>query len=198
MPIKEDNRKDFYPAKRKEWRNWLQKNYGSETGVWLVFYKKGSNMPTISYDDAVEEALCFGWIDSTPNKIDDQKYKQLFSPRKKKSVWSKINKVRIEKLIKEKLMHQSGMAKIEEAKKDGSWTILDNVEELIMPFELAKAFSKNKKALKFFEAFPKSVKKGIYYWIESAKTPETLKKRIAETVTLAAENKRANQYVKKT
>lgn len=197
MKVNKSTIKDFYAKTRKEWRKWLQKNYDKEYAVWLIFYKKGSNVPTISYEDAVEEALCYGWIDSVPNKIDDKKYKQLFSQRKRKSVWSKINKERIERLIKENLMHEAGLAKIEEAKKDGSWTTIDNIEELIMPDVLRKAFLKNKKALKFFEAFPKSVKKGIYFWIESAKTPETLKKRITETVTLAQENKRANQYVKK-
>lgn len=198
MKVDKSTIKDFYPKTRKEWRKWLQKNYDKEYAIWLIFYKKGSNMPSIAYADAVEEALCFGWIDSVPNKIDDKKYKQMFSQRKKKSVWSKINKERIEKLIKENLMHEAGLTKIEEAKKDGSWTTIDNIEELIMPEVLRKAFSNNKKALKFFEAFPKSVKKAIYFWVESAKTPETLKKRITETVTLAKENKRANQYVKKT
>lgn len=197
MKSKKEEWQEFYPTKRKEWRTWLHKNHHKQDGVWIIFYKKGSNQPTISYTEAVEEALCYGWIDSTPNKIDDAKYKQMFSPRKKKSVWSKINKERIKRLLEQNLMHASGLIKIEEAKKDGSWETLDNIEELIMPAVLYKAFLKNKKALKFFEQFPKSVKKAIYFWIENAKTPETLKKRITETVTLAAENKRANQYVKK-
>lgn len=197
MKVDKSTIKDFYPKTRKEWRKWLQKNYDKEYAVWLIFYKKGSNEPSITYAEAVEEALCFGWIDSVPNKIDESKYKQMFSQRKKKSVWSKINKERIERLIKENLMHEVGLTKIKEAKKDGSWTTIDNIEDLIMPDVLRKAFLKNKKALLFFETFPKSVKKGIYYWIESAKTAATLKKRITETVTLAKENKRANQYVKK-
>ena len=198
MPVAKTEHKSFYPATRNEWRSWLQKNHNKEMGVWLICYNKSSGKPSLTYNDTVEEALCFGWIDSIKNKIDEHSSKQFFSPRNPKSAWSKLNKTRIKKLIKESLMHESGLVKIKAAKKNGTWTTLDSIENLIMPPPLAKAIGKNKKAFQHFEAFPPSVKKGIYFWIQSAKTPETLNKRILETVTLAAENKRANQYVKKT
>jgi uncharacterized protein YdeI (YjbR/CyaY-like superfamily) len=106
---------------RKEWRKWLQNNYSTSPGIWLVYYKKDSDKPTISYDEAVEEALSFGWIDSKANTLDDERYMQVFTPRKQGSIWSKINKQRVEKLIKNELMTSPGLEKVEVAKKDGSW-----------------------------------------------------------------------------
>lgn len=175
----------------------MLKNHTRTESIWLIIYKKGAAKKSVSYPEAVEEALCFGWIDSRPNKIDADSYKIIFSPRKPKSVWSKVNKKKIEVLIEKGLMHEAGLSKIELAKKNGSWATLDNIEELIVPPELSKAFAKNKKAAKYFDAFPPSVKKQILWWISSAKQPETRQKRIVETVALAAENKRANQYQKK-
>jgi uncharacterized protein YdeI (YjbR/CyaY-like superfamily) len=190
----ESKRTEYYPRNRKAWRSWLEKNHASAKNVWLIFYKKGTGKPTISYDEAVEEALCFGWIDSTPNKRDEQSYFRFIAPRKPKAVWSALNKKRIEKLIRENLMTPAGLKKIEAAKKDGSWTTLDKVEALEMPAVLKKAFSKNKAGSKNFEQFPPSVKKQLYHWIESAKTQVTREKRIIETVTLAEKNIRANQW----
>ncbi len=148
------------------------------------------------YDEAVEEALCFGWIDSKPNKRDGESYYLFFAPRKPKSVWSKINKERVARLIENNQMTPAGRAAIDVAKKNGSWTVLDAIEELTMPAVLNKAFAGSKTALKNFEAFPPGVKKGIYQWIISAKTEPTQTKRITETVTLAANNIRANQWRK--
>ncbi len=194
----EDSRKEYYPASRKHWRNWLQKNHTKQNHVWLILYKKESAKPTITYAEVVEEALCFGWIDSKPNKRDAASYFLFIAPRKPKSVWSALNKTRIEKLLKENLIMPAGLQKIEAAKKDGSWNALDKVDALEMPAALKKAFAKNKTALKNFEAFPASVKKQIYQWAASAKTNETLNKRLTETVTLAAKNIRANQWQPKT
>lgn len=172
----------------------MEKNHATAGNVWLIIYKKESGTPSVVYAEAVEEALCFGWVDSKPNKRDDKSYILYFAERKPKSPWSKINKERVARLIKEKKMHAAGLAKISAAKKDGSWSMIDAIEALIMPDALKKAFSKNKKALTHFEAFPPSVKKAIYQWVQSAKTDETRDKRIVETVTQAAKNVRANQW----
>ncbi len=160
-------------------------------------YHKSSRTPSVYYEEAVEEALCFGWIDSKPNKRDHESRYQYFCKRKPGSTWSKLNKTRIRKLIKLGLMQPAGLAAIAVAKKNGSWSVLDQVEKMVMPPDLARLFSKNKSALKNFEAFPPSTRKGIFQWINSAKRSETREKRIAETVALAAKNVRANQYVAK-
>lgn len=194
----ENKRIEYYPASRKHWRNWLQKNHEKQNHVWLLLYKKESAKPTITYAEVVEEALCFGWIDSKPNKRDEESYFLFIAPRKPKSVWSALNKTRIEKLLKENLIMPAGLQKIEAAKKDGSWNALDKVDAMEMPASLKKAFEKNKTALKNFEAFPPSVKKAIYQWMQSAKTEDTLFKRVTETVMLAEKNIRANQWQPKT
>ncbi len=190
----ENNRNEYYPASRKQWRNWLQKNYAKQNHVWLILYKKETGKPTVTYAEVVEEALCFGWIDSKPNKRDEESYFLFIAPRKPKSVWSALNKTRIKKLLNENLIVPPGLQKIDAAKKDGSWNALDKVEAMEMPEALKKAFIKNKTALKNFEAFPPSVKKAIYQWMQSAKTETTLLKRVIETVTLAEKNIRANQW----
>lgn len=187
----------FYAKDRTAWRKWLEKYSDKQTSVWLIIYHKGSNTPSIYYDEAVEEALCFGWIDSKPNKRDDESYYLFFAQRKPKSVWSKINKERAEKLAAQRLLTAKALAIIEEAKKDGSWDALNDVDALRYPDELQKAFAKNKTAARHFEAFPTSVKKGILQWIISAKRVETRQKRIAETINLAARNIRANHYTPK-
>ena len=183
-----------HPKSRAEWRKWLEKNHTRTEGVWLIAYKKATGKPRMDYDESVEEALCFGWIDSKGNKLDDERSMVWFTPRKARTGWSKVNKERVEKLIATGLMSAAGMAKIEAAKKDGSWNALDAVELLEIPSDLEKAFSKNETARGYFEAFPRSVKRAILEWISSAKKPETRAKRIQETVTLAEKNIRANQW----
>lgn len=187
----------FHARARSEWRKWLQANHKKKDSVWLVMYHKGSETPTISYADAVEEALCFGWIDSVKNTRDHESAYQYFAKRKPASKWSKLNKERVKKLMKAGKMHASGLAMIELAKKSGTWTALDEIEKMVMPADLARHFKKNKTALMNFEAFPPSAKKAIYHWIISARQDATRQKRIVETVTLAAKNVRANQWVRK-
>lgn len=182
----------FYARDRREWRAWLEQNHATTSGVWLIYYKKESGKPRVEYADAVEEALCFGWIDSKRNAIDDESSIQLFSPRKAKSVWSKLNKQRIEKLTAQGLIAPAGLAKIEAAKQDGSWDTLNAIDALTMPPDLEAALAANDAARTNFDAFPPSSKKIILWWIESAKRPETRAKRVEETVTLAAQNIRAN------
>lgn len=190
----EKKRTEYYPKSRTEWRAWLQKNHATMQHVWLVMYKKYTGKPSLVYAEVVEEALCFGWIDSKPNKRDEESHFLYIAPRKPKSPWSALNKKRIESLLKEKKMMPAGMEKIEAAKRDGSWSALDKVEALEMPAELKKAFAKNKKAFAHFDRFPKSVKKQLFHWVGTAQTNPTREKRIAEIVTLAEKNIRANQW----
>jgi uncharacterized protein YdeI (YjbR/CyaY-like superfamily) len=183
---------DFHPQTRAEWREWLAENHDRAAGIWLVYFKKSSGKPRVSYDEAVEEALCFGWIDSLPRKFDAMRSKLLFTPRKPKSVWSKPNKLRVEQLIKENLMTEIGLAKIEAAKRNGSWNALDASDNLEIPKDLTKAFKANKTAEQNFTAFSDSVKRGILYWIGSAKRDETRAARVEKTVSMAKRNKKAN------
>jgi uncharacterized protein YdeI (YjbR/CyaY-like superfamily) len=194
MPINKEERNAFHAKTRKEWRNWLTKNHEKEKSIWLIIYKKESNVKSVYYPEAVDEALCFGWIDSKPNKRDEESFYQFFSKRNPKSNWSAVNKKKVEKLIDAGLMTESGLVMIELAKKIGTWSALDDVENLSLPEDLIKALRKEKSALQNFEAFPRSVKRGILEWIQNAKKAETREKRINETASLAAKNIRANQY----
>jgi uncharacterized protein YdeI (YjbR/CyaY-like superfamily) len=191
---KKDGIETYYAKNRKEWRTWLSKNHAKEKNVWLEIYKKESNVPTVQYEDAVDEALCFGWIDSRPNKKDKQSYYLLFSKRSPKSNWSKANRERAERLIKQGLMAKAGLELIALAKQNGRWTALNDVQNSVIPDDLQKALNKNKKASGYFAAFPPSSKRIILEWILNAKKPETRQKRIEETVTLAENNIKANHY----
>ncbi|MDX1959843.1 MAG: YdeI/OmpD-associated family protein [Leptospiraceae bacterium] len=189
-----DGVKTFHAKNAKEWRAWLEKNHKSEKNVWLIIYKKESSIPSVYYDEAVDEALCFGWIDSKPNKRDESSFYQFFAKRNPKSNWSKVNKEKVQRLLKEKKIAASGMEMIELAKKLGTWDALNDVENLVIPKDLEAELNKNKNAKQYFEEFPKSVKRGILEWILNAKKSETRQKRITETVSLAEKNIRANQY----
>jgi uncharacterized protein YdeI (YjbR/CyaY-like superfamily) len=185
-----------HPLSRAEWRTWLEANHPRKEGVWLVSYKKAMGKPRFEYGDAVEEALCFGWVDSKPNKLDEERSMLWFAPRKSGTGWSKPNKERVERLMAARLMAPAGLAKVEAAKQDGSWAALDAIEALEIPDDLATAFTLHPGSAENFEAFPRSAKRGILEWIATAKKPETRAKRIAETAELAARNERANQWRK--
>lgn len=174
----------FTPKNAADWRKWLQENHETETSVWLVCYKTKSPKHNISWSDAVDEALCFGWIDSTRKTIDDESFKQYYSCRKAKSNWSKINKEKVEQLIANGKMTAAGLKSIEVAKENGSWTILDSVEDLVVPNDLKKALSK--KAYAYFDGLSNSAKKILLYWVMSAKREETRQKRITEIAKNAA------------
>ncbi len=189
-----DQLERYYAKDRGNWRQWLEKNHATSPGVWLIYYKQTTGQPHVEYSDAVEEALCFGWVDSKPNTLDDERYMQLFSPRNPKSPWSRLNKERVEKLIEQGLMTEAGLKLIEAAKQNGAWTIYDTIEDLTIPEDLEKALSANLTAYTNFQAFSNSSKKNILWWIQSAKQPATRSKRIEETVTLATINKKANHY----
>lgn len=184
----------FNAENRQVWRSWLLKNHSKVSATWLIIYKKDSGKASITYKEAVEEALCFGWIDSKPNKRDAESYYQYFAPRNPKSGWSKINKAAIEKLMASHKMMPAGLRAMELAKKNGAWNALDEVDNHHLPHDLREALGSNEMAARNFEAFPKSSKKIILEWIHQAKKPETRLKRIEETVSLATRNIRANHY----
>jgi uncharacterized protein YdeI (YjbR/CyaY-like superfamily) len=187
-----------HPLTRNEWRQWLKANHAKATGVWLISYKKASGKSRFEYAEAVEEALCFGWVDSKPNKLDAERSLLWFAPRKPKTGWSRPNKIRVEQLTKAGLMTKAGLQKVEQAKLDGTWSKLDAVEDLTIPQDLVDTFSKYPNAEKNFHAFPRSAKRGILEWILNAKTTSTRTKRLEETARLAALNERANQWQPKT
>jgi uncharacterized protein YdeI (YjbR/CyaY-like superfamily) len=189
--IEKDGFQTFYANGTEIWRNWLAENHKQKQAVWLIIYKKGTGVPSLTYEQAVEEALCFGWIDSKPNKRDENSFYQFFAKRKPKSNWSALNKTRVEKLLAANKMHASGLAMIELAIQTGTWTALDKVEQLEIPTDLQVLFDSNPIAEGYFAGFSKSSKRGILEWILNAKRPETRQKRIEETVRLATLNKRA-------
>jgi uncharacterized protein YdeI (YjbR/CyaY-like superfamily) len=181
----------LYVASRDHWRAWLQENHGTEKEIWLLHYKKHTAKPSISYEEAVEEALCFGWIDSIMKSLDGEKYALRYSPRKRSSIWSEANKRRVEKMISQGLMTEAGLAKIREAKASGEWqkaTVREDTTNI--PPDLEEALRANAKARLNFESLAPSYKKQFIWWITSAKTQETRQRRVLETVRLAEENKK--------
>ena len=175
----------FYFSNRKEWRKWLKANYSSVKEVWLIYYKKHTGKPRIPYDDAVEEALCFGWIDSTVKRIDDEKYCQKFTPRNDKSNWSDHNKRRVIKMINQGKMTKAGMEKVKAAKSNGEWNKkMETIKEFKMPSELTWLLSANKVARDFFSDLSPSQKKLYIDWVASAKKVETKEKRAKEALKL--------------
>ncbi len=183
-----------HPLSRAEWRAWLHGNYRRDESVWLITYKKATGKPRVEYDEAVEEAICFGWADSKPSKLDEERSMLWYAPRKAGSGWSRLNKERVERMATAGLMMPAGLAKVEAAKSDGSWEALDAVEALEIPDDLAEAFTAYECARENFEGFPRSVKRGILEWVSNAKRPATRAKRVEETARLAQENVRADQW----
>lgn len=184
-------KEQLYFKNALEWRNWLHENHANSTGVYLIFYKVDSLVESMRWEEAVQVAICYGWIDSTVKRLDSEKRKQAFTPRKDKSVWSKLNKSYVEKLVLENLMHESGFAKIETAKINGSWSSLDEVEDLIMPLDLKNAFEENKKAFQNYQGFSPSYRKSYLYWLNQAKREETRNNRIIEIINCCENNIKA-------
>lgn len=183
-----------YASSAKDWRKWLASNHQTVHAVWLVIHKKKSNKPSVYYAEAVDEALCFGWIDSLPNKKDTQSYYQFFSARNPKSNWSAVNIKKIARLTALNKLAPAGLNLIRIAQETGTWDALDDVENLVLPNDLEKAFKENSEALNNWNAFPAWVKRGILEWIFNAIRIGTRTKRIQQTVEKAALNLRANQY----
>lgn len=184
----------FCPASRKEWRQWLKENHRSRQSVWLVYYRMKSQVPSITYSDAVDEALCFGWIDSTKKSLDENRFMQFFCKRKPNSVWSKINKEKVRRLIDKGQMTRAGLDSIEVAKQNGSWTILDEVEDLKIPKDLDKKFKSLPGSEEFFLSLSKSARKSILQWLVLARRPETRQNRIDEIAELAAQKLKPKQF----
>lgn len=184
--------KQIYAKNRKEWRQWLAANYDQAAGVWLVYYKKGSGKPSINYDASVEEALCFGWIDSIIKKLDDERYMRKFTPRRDGSQWSATNKKRVEKMQLQGLMTTAGTEKVKAAKRNGTW---DNIEEKprltyeMLP-EFAELLRRNRKARDTFDNLSETHKKQYLGWIEVAKRTETRERRMAESIRLLEQGKK--------
>ncbi|HEX7980346.1 MAG TPA: YdeI/OmpD-associated family protein [Gemmatimonadaceae bacterium] len=196
-PIRKPNAlaslEQVYVPDRAAWRRWLAKQHGRSPGIWLVFDKKSSRPDRLAYGDAVEEALCFGWIDSLVRSIDDARYVQLFTPRKPKSTWSRANKVRVERLLAEGLMAAAGLASLELAKANGSWESLDAVEAFVMPEELTTALAAVPGAAEKFASFSPSARKAYLHWISQAVRPETRSRRIQEVAGHAAAGRKTRQ-----
>lgn len=191
MPNLPEN--SVHPATREEWRAWLAVNHARPDGVWLVSYKKAAGKPGVDYEAAVEEALCFGWIDSKGGRVDDERSMLWMAPRKPRTGWSRLNKERVERLEAAGRIEPPGMAKIAAAREDGSWTLLDSSEALEVPADLEDALAAWPDAARHFHAFPPSARKMILQWIGLAKKPETRAARIDRTARLASENIRANE-----
>ncbi|MGD8505751.1 MAG: YdeI/OmpD-associated family protein [Candidatus Bathyarchaeota archaeon] len=181
----------LYVANRDDWRGWLRHNHDTKKEIWLIYYKKHTNKPSIPYDDSVEEALCFGWVDSIIKRIDDEKFARKFTPRKAKSRWSEANKERARTMIKEGKMTETGLARISEAKKGGEWSRTPPVrKELVIPLYMKEALTKNKKALGNFNNLAKSYKRQYVGWITSAKREETRRRRLSEAIRLLEKNEK--------
>ena len=178
----------LYFKNAEEWRAWLHENHHLASGVDLVFYKVASEEPSMRWEEAVQVAICYGWIDSTVRKIDDDRRKQYFCKRNAKSVWSAVNKAYIKRLEKEGLIHDSGYKSIEIAKENGSWSALDDVENGIIPEDLQAAFNNNPKAFENYENFARGYRKSYLYWLNQAKREATRQKRIEQIVALCEQN----------
>ena len=173
-----------------EWRTWLHDNYATSTGVYLILYKVSSTTLSMRWEEAVKVALCYGWIDSTVKRLDHEKRQQYFTPRKHKSVWSKLNKTYIKELNKNNLMHSSGNAIIKIAKQNGSWDALNDVDNEVISPLLQKAFDANPQAFENYKNFAPSYRRGYLYWLYAAKREATQQKRIDEIIRLCALNKK--------
>ena len=182
---------------RDELRSWLDDNHADSAGIWLVFFKQSSGIAELTYDQIVDEVLCFGWIDSQSAGIDNDRTSILLTPRKRGSGWSKINKARVERLMLEGRMTPAGQAKIDAAMADGSWTFLDDIEAMIVPDDLSIALEAHSVANTNFQAFTPSVKKPLLLWVQSAKRAETREKRIKTIVDSAKENRDPLKWVPK-
>ena len=181
-----DEAEELHFTTAQEWRDWLYRHGDRSEGVWLVSYKARTGKPAIAYEDAVCEALCFGWIDSTYRSLDDERGALWWSPRRKGSLWARTNKVRVERLEAEGRMTDAGRAAIERAKADGSWTLLEPVEDLIVPDDLAAAFGSRPGAWERWNAFPATAQRAYLLWVYSAKREATRHKRVEESAARVA------------
>jgi uncharacterized protein YdeI (YjbR/CyaY-like superfamily) len=190
-----DDREQVHPETVEQWRAWLADNHDRPNGVWLVSWKRHIGKPKVEYEDAVVEALCYGWVDSTAGTLDADRSLLWFSPRRPRSAWSRPNKERVARLEAEGRMMPAGARQVELAKANGNWSLLDDVENLVVPDDLAQAFAAHPGAAEHWDAFPPSVRRAILQWIVQARRPATRAARILRTAEQAAVNERANQWV---
>lgn len=181
------------PGTRAAWRRWLERHHTRDRGVWYVAYKKSSGKARMTYEDMVEEALCFGWIDGQARALDAERSMLWLSPRKPRSVWSLPNKQRVERVVAAGLMRPAGQAAIDRAKANGSWKALDSIDALEMPDDFAAALAAAPNARAHFDAFPKTAKRAMLEWIRQAKRPETRARRVSDAVAMAGRNERLGQ-----
>jgi uncharacterized protein YdeI (YjbR/CyaY-like superfamily) len=196
MTVPHADRERVHVTGRPEWRQWLVDHHATSTGVWLVSWKRATGRPAVPYDEAVEEALCFGWVDSKAGTLDAERSLLWFCPRRRGSGWSRSNKERIARLEAQGLMAPAGRALVESAKADGTWTLLDDVENLVVPDDLAAAFEARPGSRARWDAFPRSVRRANLEWIALAKRAPTRTRRVEETAGRAARGERANQWEK--
>ena len=182
----------LHPDSPGAWRAWLAEHHATIDGVWLARWTKASGQAPVEYEAIVEEALCFGWIDGVVNTLDDGRQAHLLTPRRSGSGWSPSNKDRAERLIADGRMAEAGLAAIRAAHADGSWSMQDAAEALIEPAELRAALDANPEARRQWDAFPRSPRRALIWWVMSAKRPETLARRVAQIVDEAAQGRRAN------
>lgn len=192
-PVADDG-DQVHPTTVAQWRRWLERHHASSTGVWFVSWRTHTGKRRISYEDAVTEALAFGWIDSKARTLDDDRSVLWFCPRRPTSGWSRSNKTRVERLLAEGRMAPAGQAAIDTAKANGAWELLDAVEDLVVPPDLAAAFDQHEGSAAAWETFPRSAKRALLAWIVQAKRPETRARRVQETAEKAARGERANQW----
>ena len=181
----------FHAESRPQWREWLRANHDSARGVWLCSWRARTGRPSCPYPEAVEEAICFGWIDSTVNVLDDDRALQLMTPRKAKSGWTRLNRQRVAAMEEAGLMTDAGRRAVETARRNGWWTIYDPVEDLVEPPELATALDANPEARRHWDSFPPSARKAMLWWIISASRASTRHDRIVTVVEQSAVGKRA-------
>lgn len=190
-----DDTPHVQPRDRAAWRRWLQRHHESSTGVWVVTYKKSAGKPSPTYDEIVREALCFGWVDSRPGTVDDERTRLYVCPRKPGSPWAATNKARVAELVADGSMTPAGLQVIDRAKGDGSWSVIDSSEAALVPTDLAAAFATYPGSAEAFASFPLGVRKQILQWIALAKRSATRAARVDETARLAQQGIRANQWV---
>ena len=181
---------EVFAEARETWRAWLETHHATSGGAWLVTWRASSGKQGLPYEEAVEEALCFGWVDSTAGTVDDERGKLYFAPRKSNSGWAATNKARVERLIANGRMAPAGLAAIERAKQNGSWELLDSVERLEVPPDLAAALEDSPPAASNFAAFPPSVRKQALTSLVMARRPETRAERVRRIADAAARNER--------
>jgi uncharacterized protein YdeI (YjbR/CyaY-like superfamily) len=189
-----DDLQEVWATDRATWRAWLEEHHDREPGVWLFYWKKASGKATMDWSDAVDEAICFGWIDSTRMTVDEHSFKQYFAPRKPRSNWSKINKAKVERLIAEGRMTPAGMAAVELAKANGSWSNLDDVEAMVVPDDLIAALDAVPAARACFDSLSAIRRKELLYWLSGAKRPTTRADRIRQIAEAAAQGKRPERF----